>query len=70
MYDRISLAVLLRDAGFIDIRRQDFRRSDIPDWELYDLDRSELTDRAIDPSVYLEGRKPGGSSGAAATATI
>ena len=57
-YDRISLNFLFQKAGFIEIQPKDFKHSDIPTWSKYDLDRSNFADRAIDPSVYIEGRKP------------
>ena len=57
-YDRISLNLLFQKAGFIEIQPKDFKHSDIPTWSKYDLDRSNFADRAIDPSVYIEGRKP------------
>jgi predicted SAM-dependent methyltransferase len=59
MYDRLSLRFLLEESGFIEIRQTDFKRSDIPNWERYDLDCSNYAERPIDPSVYVEGRKPG-----------
>lgn len=62
MYDRLSLRFLLEEAGFVEIRQVDFEHSDIPSWERYDLDRSNVVDRPIDPSVYVEGRKPGGAA--------
>jgi len=58
MYDRVSLGVLMRRAGFVQIQQKDFKNSDIPCWNKYDLDCSNFADRAIDPSVYIEGRKP------------
>lgn len=66
MYDRVSLSLLMRRIGFARVQEKDFRASDIPDWDRYDLDRSNFSDRAIDPSVYIEGMKPtlaGSSSG-------
>jgi predicted SAM-dependent methyltransferase len=61
MYDVVSLTLLMRNAGFVQIQQQDYKRSDIPEWSQYDLDRSNVADRAIDPSVYVEGRKPDSS---------
>ena len=58
MYDRVSLDVLMRRVGFAEIQQKDFKNSDIPCWNKYDLDCSNFADRAIDPSVYIEGRKP------------
>jgi len=58
MYDRLSLSLLLKKAGFVEVQQKDFKHSNIPNWSKYDLDRSNFTDRAIDPSVYIEGAKP------------
>jgi len=58
MYDRLSMGLLMRRTGFVQIQRKDFKNSDIPNWNKYDLDCSNFADRAIDPSVYMEGRKP------------
>lgn len=66
MYDRVSLSLLMRRIGFARVQEKDFKASDIPHWDRYDLDRSNFSDRAIDPSVYVEGMKPtlaGSSSG-------
>ena len=57
MYDIVSLTLLMRNAGFVQIQQQDYKHSDIPEWSRYDLDRSNIADRAIDRSVYVEGRK-------------
>jgi hypothetical protein len=62
MYDRLSLRFLLEGAGFVEIRQKDFKRSDIPNWDRYDLDCSIFAERPIDPSVYVEGRKPSRSA--------
>jgi hypothetical protein len=59
MYDHLSLRLLMERAGFEDVQRKDFANSDIPHWDLYDLDRSNHANRALDPSVYVEGRVPG-----------
>ena len=58
MYDRLSLRSLLEGAGFVEVQQKDFKHSDIPNWERYDLDCSNLAERPIDPSVYVEGRRP------------
>jgi len=58
MYDIVSLTLLMRSAGFVRIQQQDYKHSDISEWSRYDLDCSNVADRAIDPSVYVEGRKP------------
>jgi predicted SAM-dependent methyltransferase len=58
MYDRVSLTLLMQDAGFVQIEQQDHKRSNIPEWGQYNFDCSNFADRPIDPSVYVEGRKP------------
>lgn len=58
MHDRLSLRLLVEDAGFHQVKDMDFKSSDIPDWDSYDLDCSNYAERAIDPSVYIECRKP------------
>ncbi len=58
MYDRLSLSLLMKKAGFVEVQQKDFKHSDIPHWGKYDLDCSNFADRAIDPSVYIEGLKP------------
>ncbi|MGB5525846.1 MAG: methyltransferase domain-containing protein [Gemmatimonadota bacterium] len=62
MYDRLSLRFLLEEAGFVEIQQTDFKHSGIPNWDRYDLDCSSLAERPIDPSVYVEGRKPESAS--------
>jgi hypothetical protein len=58
MYDRYSLARLLGQAGFVDIRQVDAHSSAIQDWQAYELD---VKDGAVfDPtSLFMEARKPG-----------
>ncbi len=58
MYDRLSLSLLMKKAGFVEIQQKTFKHSNIAHWSKYDLDCSNYADRAIDPSVYIEGRKP------------
>jgi predicted SAM-dependent methyltransferase len=58
LYDIVSVTLLMRSAGFVRVQQQDYKHSDIPDWSRYDLDCSNIADRAIDPSVYVEGHKP------------
>jgi SAM-dependent methyltransferase len=58
MYDRLSLRLLLERAGFQDVRRMDHVSSSIPGWSGYDFDRSTKGGYPLDPSVYMEGRKP------------
>jgi len=58
MHDRLSLRLMVESQGFVDVKRMDFDRSDIPDWQNYNLDSSNYQEKAIDPSVYIECRKP------------
>jgi SAM-dependent methyltransferase len=58
MYDRLSLRLLFEQAGFQDVRQVDHVSSSIPGWSGYDFDRSNNGDHPLDPSVYMEGRKP------------
>jgi len=61
MYDRYSLARLLRLAGFIDPQLRDAHTSGIPDWDSFHLDT--LPDgRVIKPDLFfMEVIKPGES---------
>jgi hypothetical protein len=58
MYDRYSLARLLRHTGFRDMQLQDAGGSQIPDWPRYHLDT--LPDgRAVKPDLFfMEAIKP------------
>jgi predicted SAM-dependent methyltransferase len=59
MYDRFSLARLLRSVGFVDIRRCEAGESAIPNWDVYRLDlESDGSVRKPD-SLFMECRKPG-----------
>jgi hypothetical protein len=59
MYDRYSLARLLGQAGFVDVRQVDAHSSAIPDWQAYELDVKDGA--VVDPtSLFMEGRKPAG----------
>jgi SAM-dependent methyltransferase len=58
MYDSLSLETLLESGGFREQRRQDHRSSMIPNWDRYDLDQSTGGTHAIEPSLYLEARRP------------
>ena len=58
MYDRVSLRLLLEGCGFEDFSVKSHAESDIVGWERYDLDRSNYGDYGIDPSVYVEVKKP------------
>lgn len=57
MYDRHSLARLLRQAGFDEPKQRTPFESAIPDWDKYELD---VKDGAVfDPSsLFMEARKP------------
>jgi predicted SAM-dependent methyltransferase len=56
MYDRYSLARLLSEAGFVNVRRVDAHSSAIPDWQAYALD---VKDGAVfDPtSLFMEAQR-------------
>lgn len=58
LYDRFSLAVLLTTHGFQLVRQVTYKTSDIPEWERFDLDRSTAGDYPIEPSLYMEARRP------------
>lgn len=56
MYDRYSLSRLLRECGFSNIKIMDPYKSDIPNWELYELDVKN--NFVYDPtSLFIEARK-------------
>jgi hypothetical protein len=56
MYDRYSLARLLSEAGFLNVRQVDAHSSAIPDWAAYELD---VRDGAVfDPtSLFMEAQR-------------
>ncbi len=58
MYDRVSLRLLLESRGFEKASVKSCAESDIVGWERYSFDRSNYGDYAIDPSVFVEARKP------------
>lgn len=58
-WDRVSLKTLLEAQGLVDYAVTGFAQSMIPGWERYDLDRSALGDYPVEPSVYVEARRPG-----------
>jgi hypothetical protein len=62
MYDRVSLPLLLKRHGFVDVAVKTFRDSDVPGWERYDFDRSGHGDYPLEPSLYVEARKPATAS--------
>jgi hypothetical protein len=59
MYDRLSLKLLLEAQRFKQYSVKNFRDSEIKNWERYDFDRSNYGDYPLEPSVYIECRKPG-----------
>jgi hypothetical protein len=56
LHDRLSLRICLEQAGFRDYRVKDFRSSDIPGWDRFQLDKSKSGDHALEPSIYVEAR--------------
>ena len=58
MYDRVSLKLLLEAQGFKHYAVKDFRDSEIKNWDRYDFDRSNYGDYPLEPSIYVECRKP------------
>lgn len=62
LYDSFSLGALLEESGFCDVTRQSYKTSDIPDWDRFDLDRSNFGDYPIEPSLYIEARRPSSSA--------
>jgi predicted SAM-dependent methyltransferase len=58
LYDCLWLTLALDKTGFREVSRKTYRTSDIPDWERFDLDRSNFGDHAIEPSLYMEGHRP------------
>jgi len=60
MYDRYSLAELMREAGFIDPQQRSATESRIPSWSSFNLDT--LPDGAIvkPDSLFMEAVKPEG----------
>lgn len=58
LYDHLSLTMLLQETGFHRISPKTFRTSDIPEWDRFDLDRSNFGDHAVEPSLYIEAFRP------------
>jgi len=58
MYDRYSLTKLLKENGFSNVIVRKYNESNIPDWNFYNLDRSNKGEypRKQD-SLYMEGIK-------------
>ena len=57
MYDRISLEIVLLQAGFADVQILDFTRSAIPNWEAIGLDREQDGSEYKPGSLYVEAVK-------------
>jgi SAM-dependent methyltransferase len=57
LHDRLSLRICLEQTGLRDYRVKDFRSSDIPGWDRFQLDKSKAGDHALEPSIYVEARK-------------
>jgi SAM-dependent methyltransferase len=57
-HDEVWLGDRLRAAGFIEVERTDFERSGIPAWDRFALDHSELGNYPLEPSLFMEARKP------------
>ncbi len=57
MYDRISLAELLRRVGYSHVKLMRYDVSDIPDWAEYGLDTHIDGSEYALGSIYMEGRK-------------
>lgn len=63
MYDRLSLRLLVEEAGFIGFSITSYADSRIPHWDKYNLDRSALGDYRRKPdSIYVECQKRGDST--------
>ncbi|WP_428668024.1 class I SAM-dependent methyltransferase [Runella sp.] len=57
LYDSVSLKKLYLEAGFVEIKVQDYNTSDIEGWERYNYDKSTAGDYPLEPSLYMEGKK-------------
>ena len=58
MYDRVSLAELLAEAGFTDLRQTNAVDSRIPGFAAAELDADEAGRPRKPDSLYLEGVRP------------
>lgn len=58
MYDRVSLRLLLQEAGYEGFSIRTFQESEIPSWERYQLDADASGQAARIPgSIFVEARK-------------
>ena len=51
------MTMLLEKTAFRQVSRKTYRTSDIPEWDRFNLDRSNYGDYPIEPSLYIEARK-------------
>lgn len=58
MYDRINLELLLRETGFVNIKKLEYNNSDIRKWNEYGLDINEDGTQYKKRSLFLEATKP------------
>ncbi len=56
-YDHISLGQQYKEAGFSACSVKEYNTSDIEDWGRYDYDGSVFGDYALEPSLFMEGKK-------------
>jgi len=64
IYDRLSLRLLLEEAGYADVRVESYDTSAMPEWKLYGLDTAASGDGPRKPdSLYMEGIKPSVTAG-------
>ena len=57
MYDALSLHDELDEAGFKEIIEKEYNSSDIPEYSDFEFDTSPHGEYAIEPSLYMEGKK-------------
>ena len=57
MYDRYSLARLLRECGFVEPRKVEAAQSEVPGWAAYDLDTEPDGSVYKPDSLFMEARR-------------
>jgi hypothetical protein len=57
MYDKYSLSRLLKDVGFNDIKIKTVFESDIPNWNLYELELKNGLTYCTQNGLFIEARK-------------